>query len=122
MVEVAASVGKRLHGKRAELTERSFAHIYETGRMRRLHLRGSQNILKRLLIHGAGLNLALLMRKRHGKAKPRRPKAPVPALSSQICVPVTHFNAMLSSIRAVWRRLRRHRRGSVPYTEPLAIG
>jgi transposase len=113
---------KRLHRKRAELTERSFAHMYETGRMRRLHLRGSHNILKRLLIQGAGLNLALLMRKRHGKAKPRQPKAPVPALTSLICVPATPFNAMLSSIRAVWRRLRRHRRGSLPYAEPLAFG
>lgn len=58
--------GKRLHRRRAELTERAFSHMYETGGMRRLHLRGSQNILKRLLVHGAAFNLGLLMRKRHG--------------------------------------------------------
>ena len=63
---------KRLHRQRAELTERSFAHMYETGGMRRLHLRGSQNILKRLLVHGAAFNLGLLMRKRHGAGTPRR--------------------------------------------------
>jgi transposase len=31
--------GKQLHRRRAELTERSFAHAYETGAMRRTHLR-----------------------------------------------------------------------------------
>ncbi|MFP6590369.1 MAG: hypothetical protein VCE12_07585 [Candidatus Latescibacterota bacterium] len=37
--------------RRAELVERSFAHVYDTGAIRRLHLRGRGNILKRLLIH-----------------------------------------------------------------------
>ena len=40
--------GKRLMRKRGELIERSFAHCYETGGMRRTHLRGHGNILKRL--------------------------------------------------------------------------
>ena len=35
--------------------ERSFAHVYDTGRMRRTHLRGHRNILKRLLLHVAGV-------------------------------------------------------------------
>jgi len=60
-----------LQAKRAELNERSNAHLYETGGMRRVHLRGSENILKRLLVHGAGFNLALLMRSRYGIGKPR---------------------------------------------------
>src|SRR5439155_7101239 len=38
---------KRLQRKRSELTERSMAHLYETGGMRRLHLKGRDNILKR---------------------------------------------------------------------------
>jgi hypothetical protein len=54
------------------LIERSFAHGYETGGMRRTHLRHHDNILKRLLVHTAGLNLALVMRKLHGIGKPRR--------------------------------------------------
>lgn len=49
--------GKRLQKIRSELTERSFAHMYETGAMRRVHLRGRDNILKRLLIQGAAFNL-----------------------------------------------------------------
>lgn len=62
---------KALQAKRAELCERSNAHLYETGGMRRVHLRGRENILKRLLIHGAGFNLALLMRTRVGRGTPR---------------------------------------------------
>ena len=57
--------------QRGELIERSFAHMYETGGMRRTHLRGHTNILKRLLIHAAGFNLSLLMRHAFGIGKPR---------------------------------------------------
>ena len=54
--------GKRLMKRRGELVERSFAHCYDTGGMRRTHLRKHPNILKRLLIHAAGLNLGLVLR------------------------------------------------------------
>ncbi len=63
--------GKRLLSRRGELIERSFAHCYETGGMRRTHLRKHNNILKRLLIHVAGANLGLLLRSRYGKGTPR---------------------------------------------------
>lgn len=63
---------KRLQKLRSELTERSFAHLYETGGMRRVHLQGRKNILKRLLVHGAGFNLSLILRKTIGVGKPRR--------------------------------------------------
>jgi transposase len=62
---------KRLQKLRSELTERSFAHLYETGGMRRVHLRGRENILKRLLVHGAAFNLSLILRKTVGVGKPR---------------------------------------------------
>ena len=42
--------GQRLLRQRGELLERPNAHLYETGRMRRVHLRGHANILKRLLV------------------------------------------------------------------------
>ncbi len=58
--------GKRLMRKRGEYIERSFAHCYDTGGMRRTHLRGHTNILKRLLIHVAGFNLSLLLRRALG--------------------------------------------------------
>jgi transposase len=63
--------GKRLLRGRGEKLERSFAHAYETGGMRRTHLRGHENILKRLLIHVAGFNLALLMHRLFGVGTPR---------------------------------------------------
>src|SRR5215475_9018214 len=63
---------KRLQKLRSELTERSFAHLYETGGMRRVHLQGRKNILKRLLVHGAAFNLSLILRKVLGVGKPRR--------------------------------------------------
>ena len=63
--------GKRLLAKRGELIERSFAHCYETGGMRRTHLRKHNNILKRLLIHVAGMNLGLLLRSVYGIGTPR---------------------------------------------------
>src|SRR5205807_4925993 len=63
--------GKRLLRKRGELIERTFAHCYDTGGMRRTHLRKHDNIRKRLLIHVAGMNLGLLLRSQHGIGTPR---------------------------------------------------
>ena len=57
--------------RRGEIVERSFAHCYETGAMRRLHLRHRCNILKRLLVHAAGFNLSLIMRYLFGRGTPR---------------------------------------------------
>ena len=76
--------GLRLLRLRGERLERPFAHLYETGGMRRVHLRGHTNILKRLLIHTGGFNLGLLMRQLIGVGTPRglqgRPSAVVAAL------------------------------------------
>jgi transposase len=54
--------GKALMRRRGELIERSFAHLYDTGGMRRVHLRGKNNIAKRALIHAAAFNLSLILR------------------------------------------------------------
>jgi len=63
--------GKELLRRRGQLLERSFAHAYETGGMRRVHLRRRENILKRVLIHVGGFNLSLVMRQLLGKGTPR---------------------------------------------------
>jgi transposase len=63
--------GEHLQRQRGEKLERVNAHLYETGRMRRVHLRGHSNILKRLLIHVSSLNLGLLMRSLFAYGTPR---------------------------------------------------
>jgi transposase len=57
--------------KRGELLERPNQHLYDRGGMRRTHLRGHRNILKRLLVHAAGANLGLWMRTLVGMGTPR---------------------------------------------------
>jgi transposase len=51
---------KPLLRRRGELVERTFAHAYETGALRRFNVRGKQNVQKRLL-PAAACNLALLL-------------------------------------------------------------
>jgi transposase len=68
---VGGARGKRLLRRRGEYLERSFAHVYDTGGMRRTHLRGHPNILKRLVVHASAFNLGILMRKIFGLGTPR---------------------------------------------------
>jgi transposase len=70
-LRVSRTYGKSLLRKRGELIERSFAHCYDTGAMRRTHLRGHQNILKRQLIHVGAFNLSLIFRYLIGAGTPR---------------------------------------------------
>ena len=63
--------GQRLQRMRGERVERSFAHMYETGAMRRTHLRGQSNILKRVLLHAGAFNLGRLLRHLLGLGTPR---------------------------------------------------
>jgi transposase len=63
--------GQQLMRRRGELLERPNAHLYDTGGMRRTHLRGQGNILKRLLVHVAACNLGLWMRTLTGIGTPR---------------------------------------------------
>src|SRR5256712_8418780 len=81
---VNGAYGKRLLRKRGELIERSFAHCYDTGGMRRTHLRGHQNILKRLLIHVGAFNLSLIFRTLLGSGTPRELRNRLARLFSQL--------------------------------------
>jgi transposase len=71
---VRGSYGKSLLRRRGELVERSFAHCYETGGLRRCYLRGRENILKRQLVHVGAFNLSLILRKLLGAGTPREMK------------------------------------------------
>ena len=68
---VQGNYGKSLLRRRGELVERSFAHCYDTGGMRRTHLRKHDNILKRQLIHVGAFNLSLIFRRLLGAGTPR---------------------------------------------------
>ena len=68
---VQGNYGKQLLKKRGELVERSFAHCYDTGAMRRVFLRGRENVLKRQLIHVGAFNLSLIFRQLLGAGTPR---------------------------------------------------
>ena len=106
---------KRLHRKRAELVERSFEHVLDDGGMRRVHLRGRENIAKRYLIHTAAFNLGLIMRKLTGFGTPKGWADARRACSARVW--------------GVWAALERHWRAlcqrlaaqSVDQTNPLAL-
>ena len=88
--------GQRLLRQRGELLERPNAHLYETGRMRRVHLRGHANILKRLLVHVCGANLGLLMRQLTGVGTPRSLQGRAAAA----------FGALIGLLCAFWAPVR----------------
>src|SRR5262245_43906738 len=68
---VRGARGRALMRRRGETIERSFAHLYDTGGLRRTYLRGHQNILKRLFVHAGAFNLGILMRRAFGCGTPR---------------------------------------------------
>lgn len=97
--------GRRLMRQRGERIERSFAHLYDTGGMRRTHLRGHTNILKRLLVHAGGFNLGLVMRHLIGIGTPRglqgRMAAALALLVTLIKIAEHRFRAIMAASRPV---------------------
>ena len=85
--------GRRLLRQRGERLERPHAHLYETGRLRRVHLRGHANVLKRLLVHVCGANLGLLMRELTGVGTPRSLQGRAAAL----------LDALIRALSRHWR-------------------
>jgi transposase len=112
--------GRRLMRRRGELIERSFAHVYDTGAMRRTHLRGHSNILKRLLIHAGGFNLGLVMRQLIGLGTPR-------GLQDRLAVVIATVLALVSiathRVAAIWssHRLLAVMRGRVTLPTTLTV-
>jgi transposase len=62
---------KKLQRRRSEVCERTFAHICDSGGMRRSWLREKANVTKRYLIAAAAHNLGRILRKLFGVGKPR---------------------------------------------------
>ena len=109
--------GRRLMRQRGERIERSFAHLYDTGGMRRTHLRGHQNILKRVLIHAGGFNLGLLIRSILGVGTPRGLQGRLAAVLATVSALIAVARHRRTAIRAVRRVIAAMRGwGTVPTT------
>jgi transposase len=103
--------GRRLMRRRGETIERSFAHVYDTGGMRRTHLRGHPNILKRLLIHAGGFNLGLIMRQIFGVGTPR-------GLQGRLAAAMAVVIALWTLLEDQWTRLGVRRANRLPLFKP----
>lgn len=123
---VKGSYGKRLLKKRGELIERSFAHCYETGALRRIHLRGRENVLKRQLIHVGAFNLSLIFRQSLGAGTPRelrnRRSMPVFVIFWLRSFHEMHSAASRSTFHVSARRTGVPPRHHVPNCRPRIIG
>ena len=111
--------GRRLMRRRGETIERSFAHLYDTGGMRRTHLRGHTNILKRLLIHAGGFNLGLVMRHLIGLGTPRGLQGRAAALLGTL---LTLFHAVYHGFVAISRSSRRFAATRQPLAPTIRFG
>jgi transposase len=87
--------GRRLQRLRRTLCERSFAHTCETGAGRRSWLRGLANVAKRYVIHAAGCNLGVIMRKLFGLGTPRGLQGRAAAAAADVLAVVAGFLAVM---------------------------
>lgn len=94
--------GQRLLRTRGEVLERPCAHLYETGRLRRTHVRGHENVLKRLLVQASAFNLGLWMRTLFGVGTPRALQGRV-AVAAALCA---LWTLIADAITPHWRSLR----------------
>jgi transposase len=100
---VARAKSKGYQRLRSERCERTFAHVCDSGGMRRSWLRGVEKVAKRYLIAVAAHNLGRILRKLFGIGKPR-------ALQGEgglaALVQLATFAIMWLAMRASGQRLR----------------
>src|SRR5206468_11304672 len=87
--------GLRLLRQRGEQLERWNEHLYDRGGMRRVHLRGRENILNRLVVHAGAANLGLLMPKMFGAGTPK-------GLQGRIAGAFSAVIRVKGALRATW--------------------
>jgi len=114
--------GLRLLRLRGERLERSFAHLYETGGLRRVYLRGHANIRKRLLIHAGGFNLGLLMRQLIGVGTPRGLQGRLAAVLVALLTLIRTLSDAIPRHRSAVRRFSRLERLSIGSKSTAQIG
>ena len=108
---IRAERGKRLLRQRGELLERPFAICTKPERCDASYLRGHQNILKRILLHAAALNLGLLMRTLFGVGTPR-------SLQDRVAAFFVVVGSFVRRSETLWERFRSSYR---PITLSLAL-
>jgi len=96
---------KRLHRRRSERVERSFAHICDTGGARRTWLRGTGKVQKRYLLTAAASNLGLIMRKLFGAGEAKAWAA---------------LLAVFTLLQTTWLHITRPCRRQIAFRSPLA--
>ena len=92
-------VRRRLQRCRGKLVERPFAHQYETGGLRRVWVRGHENVRKRVLVQAAGCNLGLLLRPLTGVGTPRSLQG---RAISAICGLIGRLIDLLERLSRLW--------------------
>jgi hypothetical protein len=102
---VTRDKGKALLRRRGEMLERPFAHACDTGGLRRVRLRGRDNVRKRYVVHVAAMNLGLVLRAMLGRGTPRGVAEARKGVSWLIFV----LGAMVAAMRTIADRLRASR-------------
>lgn len=97
--------GKRLLKKRGEYLERSFAHLYETGGMRRMHVRGRENVTKKVMMQAAAFNLSLAMRQELKVGTPRGLQGRKPGISGFVLATIGGLWRLRERIRILWAEI-----------------
>ena len=101
MVDLEA-VGLRSYVSEPRRGKRPCAHLYGSGGMRRLHVRGHENVLKRLLIQVSAFNLEMLMRQSLGVGTPRGLQGRICALMLLILSLFKRLKGLFGLIPAAW--------------------
>ncbi len=91
--------GKRLGRLRSERVERSFAHVCDTGGMRRSWLRGLEDVTKRYRLAAAAHNLGRIMRLLFGIGKPKVLQAPAALIWLMQFIATTFWRRLTTAVQ-----------------------
>jgi transposase len=111
---VKRAKGKRLQRSRSEMTERTFAHLCETGGARRTWLRGLEKVQKRWILHATARNLGRILRKlfNMGTARGLQAEGGLALLLSLACLITATLLTLQRQLQAAFKATLRPQRNS----------